>query len=231
MTTSGSFAFDPSVASFLDEAFERAGLDPISINERHIRSAKASLNYMFIEWVTQDGDALYRVANSSSTVAAATTYFSPPAGTVDLLDMVQNYNSSGTDIPISRASREDYLNTPLKTTTGRPVYYYVDMSNLNAPRVYLWPIPDATIIFTYDYMRWMNTVASMGETLDLQHPWLEAAVAGLAWRMAAKYNPDRVAMLKPLADNAYRIARRSGSGNSRVVIASYGFGTPRYRRR
>jgi hypothetical protein len=231
MTVSGSFSFDPSVASFLDEAFERAGIDPATITPAHIISAKRSLNLMFTEWVAIDGDALYRDANSQSTIISGASTFTLPAGGFDILDLVMAYNGETTDQPLGRWSRQDYLSLANKTQTGRPQNFYVDVSTLNTPTVKVWPVADATCIFTYDYMRTVQTIVGISETTDVQRLWLEAVASGLAMRIAMKYNVARLPMLMPMADRSYKIARRAGSGNSQVIISGRGFGSSARTRR
>lgn len=224
MTTSGSYTFDPTFANLLDEACERAGIDPASVTARHINSAKMSLSLMFTEWVIRDGDALYRIDEDAETVAASATYFALQAGSMDVVDLVLDYNSEGTDIPLARISRQDYLLLADKDQTGRPSMYYVDQSNLNAPRVYLWPVPDQECSFKVDVMRYVETAGRLSETLDVHRPWLDAVCAGLALRLAQKYKVERVALLEPLYEKAYAFARRAGSGNSQVTIIGRGFG-------
>lgn len=232
MATSGSYTFDPTFAQVLDESFERAGIDPSTISHRHIASAKMSINLLFVEWTAKDADVLYRVSQDTETVVAASTYFSPPTGTFDIDGLVLDYNSAGTDIPLARMSREDYLMLPDKEATGRPTQYYVDQSNLNAPRIYIWPVPAESCAFIYDCLRYVQTPGLLGETMDVHRPWLDAMMAGLAYRLAMKYSLARVALLKPIYDEAYAIARRAGSGNSQVMISGRSFGAPgRTRRR
>lgn len=224
MTTSGITAFDPSFAELLDEACERAGIDTATISERHIKSAKMSLSLMFTEWVVRDGDALYRLAQDTETVLPSVGSFTPQAGTMDLIDMVVEYNASGVDQPMTRRSREDYLNLPDKDEEGQPKFYYVDQSSLNAPLVRVWPIPDSECVFTFDCLRYMQTPGLLSETLDVHRPWLEAVSAGLALRLAEKYNLTRVQFLAAKAENAYLLARRAGSGASEIVLSGRSFG-------
>lgn len=231
MTTSGSYAFDPSFAALLDEAAERAGLDPQTLTHRHISSAKMSLNLMLTEWAAKDGDVLYRVATTTNTVSAAATTFALPTGALDIVDMVVEYNDSDEEVPMSRISRQDYLNIADKTLDGMPTKYYVDVATLNAPVVYLIPVPDQTCIFRYDYTRLVQTITGLAETFDVQRLWLEAVAAGLAERLAAKYNMARLSFLVPKAAESYALARRAGSGASQVTVSSRGFGSVRTRRR
>lgn len=231
MTTSGIYTFDPSVAALLDEALERAGIDPAKASGRHIRSAKMSLNLMFTQWAARDGDCAYRVDRLSSTVASGTNYFDPATGVFDIVDVVVEYNNSGTDIPMTRIGGQEYLNIADKTVTGQPAQYWVDQSNTSAPRVYLWPVPDATCDLTYDVMRYTMTVQTLADTLDINRLWFEAVASGLALRMAEKYNAARVSYLAPKAEEHYREARAGSKGRADVLIGARGFGHGMRRRR
>jgi hypothetical protein len=230
MATSGSFTFDPSFAALLDEAAERAGIDPSTLTQRHINSAKMSLNLMFVEWTTLDGDAIYRVDNGTVAAVSGTDTFTLPAGGIDIIDLVYDYGNDGDDEVITRITREEFLKITDKTTTGEPTQFYVDQSNLNAPFVQVWPIPDADITWTFDYMRHVETVGALTETMDVHRPWLEAVTCGLALRLAEKYNLQRVPHLEAKYMTSYKIARRAGSGNSRVILSGRGFGSTRTRR-
>lgn len=230
MATSGSYDFDPTFATMLDEAMERAGINPASSNHQHIKSAKMALNFMFNQWQIADSDVLYRIATSSATLSAGTSSFALASGAYDIIDAVIDRGNDGSDTPFARASRQDFLNVVDKDLQGVPYMYYVDHSTLNTPTAHVYPVPSTTVVVRYDYMRYVQTVGSLSETLDLHRPWLEAAVSGLAAAMALKFNIERYALLKPLADEAYRIAKRAGSGNSRVIITGRGFGRTRTRR-
>lgn len=227
MTTSGTTAFDPTFASLVDEAFERAGIDPSIITHRHIASAKMSMNLMLTEWAAKDGDALFRVAQATQTVSPPTSSFALPSGAVDINgdDVVMTYSGGSSEASLPRSSRQDYLNIADKTATGRPTLFYVDHATLNTPTVVLWPVPDATCVLRYDYMRRSQTVNGLSETIDVQVLWLDAVAAGLAARLAAKYNVDRLPILIPLASEAYKTARRAGSGNTKVTISGRGYGS------
>ncbi len=231
MTTSSSYTFDPSFAALLDEALERAGIDPSKVSGRHIKSAKMSLNLMFADWAAADGDAIYRVDHLTTTVASGTDNFSVASGVFDVLDITIAYGTSTTEVPVGRISRQEYLNIPNKTTTGQPSLYYVDQSTINAPVVYFWPVPAASTAVSYDCMRFTQTVLSLSETLDINRQWLDAVAAGLALRLAKKYNPNRAALLEGDYGLAYRRARTAFKGRSQITISANGFGSGMRRRR
>lgn len=230
MATSGSYTFDPSFASLLDEAAERAGIDPATLSHRHINSARTSLNLMFTAWQARDGDPVYKVETASATMTSGDDDFTLTTGAYDILEAVIDVGGSGSDTPMQRVSRNEFLNLSDKDASGSPHLFYVDHGTLNTPTCFVWPVPDASVTITYDYVRFTQTVGSLAETLDVQRLWLDAAAAGLALRLAEKYNIQRVGYLKPVAEEAYQIARRAGSGNSRVTISARGFGRARTRR-
>ncbi len=232
MTTSGSYQFDPTFAAILDEAFERAGMSPAAISHVHIKSAKMSLNLMLSQWAARDSNVVYRIKAGSSTVSSGTNYFTLDTGMMDVTDVVMEYNSSGYDSTLAQISRQDWIELPNKDVTGEPTQYYLDRAvSLNAPRVYLWPTPDATCVFTYDGLRRHQTVTALSETIDVENAWLEAVASGLAQRIAEKYNVGRLPILVPRANEAYRDARATSGGSSHVIISGRGFGTARTRRR
>ncbi len=231
MTTSGSYIFDPTFAAILDEAAERAGMDPSKLDARHIRSAKMSLNLMFSDWATRDGDAAYRVDRLTTSVSAGAGYFDPASGVIDILDMVIAYDGGPTDTPMVRISAQDYLEIPNKSEAGQPAQFYVDHGTQNAPRVYLWPVPDAVCDFTYDCMRHTQIVRSLADTMDINRLWMDAVASGLALRLAEKYNQARVPQLMGAAGSAYASSLKSSKGRSGVVIGVRGFGSPMRRRR
>jgi hypothetical protein len=45
-----------------------------------------------------------------------------------------------------------------------------------------------------------------GEKVEIPYLWMEAFAYGLAHRLATIWSPDKVMMLKPMADESYAIA-------------------------
>jgi hypothetical protein len=55
-----------------------------------------------------------------------------------------------------------------------------------------------------------------GQNVEIPYLWMEAFAYGLALRLAMIWAPDKVALLKPLADEAYQIA-----ADQNIETASY----------
>jgi hypothetical protein len=230
MATSGTYGFNPTVATFLDEAAERCGMDPSALSHRHIISAMRSLNFLLTEWATEDADMPYRIDQETVAVVADTHSYALAAGSIDTLDVVfARGDTQG--IELSRISRQDYLLIPDKTVRGTPTQYYIDHAlTLNTPTIVMWPIPDAAGTLTLDRMRWSEDVTAIGQTVDAHRSWFEAIAAGLAARLAEKYAPDRADRLDGKAREKHHIAKFENRSRAVVVVAGRGFGGSRRRR-
>jgi len=51
-----------------------------------------------------------------------------------------------------------------------------------------------------------DSAFSNGQTVEIPYLWLEAFAYGLALRLAQIWNPNAMAMIKPMADESYQIA-------------------------
>lgn len=106
-------------------------------------------------------------------------------------------------LPISRT---EYASYPNKEQQGFPTTYWQD--RLLSGSVTLWPVPDGTqtALSYYQVTQIEDADFSSGQTLSLPVYFMEAFAFALAQRLAMIWAPDKVVMLKPLADEAYQIA-------------------------
>ena len=82
--------------------------------------------------------------------------------------------------------------------------------DLATQSITVWPTPENSTDDIVGYrMRRLQDVTGAAQTLDLPYHWFEAFAAGLAWRLAVKFTPGKVGVLKPLADEAFAEAKRS----------------------
>ena len=70
MTTSGSSDFTPDVAEFIEEAFERCGLQDRTGYQ--LKAARRSLNLLLAEWSNR-GLNLWTIQKQTAALAASTT--------------------------------------------------------------------------------------------------------------------------------------------------------------
>ena len=128
MATSGSTDFEPNVAEFVEEAFERCGLELRTGYD--LKTAKRSINLMLAEWANR-GLNQWTIEQATTTVIEGTTDYNLNANIIDILDVVCRRTVSGTqtDISMDRLSRSEYINIPNKDTKARPSQFFFNKQN------------------------------------------------------------------------------------------------------
>ena len=190
MTVSGSKDFELDVADYIEEAFERCGLEVRTGYD--LKTAKRSLNLLFADWANR-GLNQWTIAQRSFTVTSGDGDESLGADVIDILSLV--VRRDGTDFSLSRISRDEYLSIPTKTTTGRSTQFFVDRQ-IN-PVLKLWPLPDnSTDVVLYDALIRIDDADIYTNTTQVPFRFYPALAAGLAYYIALKRAPDRVQMLK-----------------------------------
>jgi len=135
--------------------------------------------------------------------------YSVPSNNIVMLDTYIE-TDNGTGPPIDRIilpiSRTEYASYPNKEQQGFPTTYWQD--RLISGTVTLWPVPDGTqtSLKYYQVCQIDDSEFSSGQTVNIPVYFLEAFAYGLAQRLAMIWAPDRIPMIKPLADEAYQIA-------------------------
>lgn len=209
MTTSGTAAWNPDFSEIIEDAFERANLEIRTGYD--IKTARRSLNFIFQEWANK-GINMWTIEEGTQVLTDGVATYTLPADTVDLMEHVIRTTQGGQpqDINISRISVSVYSTIPNKTQQGRPVQIYIQ--RLNTPQFTVWPVPDNAYIYTLKYwrLRRIQDVGNNGDlTADMPFRFVPAITAALAYHIALKrpdVAPDRVQMLKMLADEAYQLA-------------------------
>ncbi len=190
MTVSGSKDFELDVADYIEEAFERCGLEVRTGYD--LKTAKRSLNLMFADWANR-GLNQWTIAQRNFTVTENDGDVDLGTDVIDILSLV--VRRDGTDYALDRISRDEYLNIPTKSTTGRPTQFFVDRQ-IN-PVLKMWPLPDnSTDVVIYNALVRMDDADNYVNTLQLPFRFYPALAAGLAYYMSIKRAPDRLQMLK-----------------------------------
>ena len=270
MAVSGSKDFEPDVAEYIEEAFERCGLELRTGYDA--KTARRSLNFLFADWanrglnrwtISQEtqtfakdiieyplGTVTLTVGASASftisetitggtsgatasvitkptgttftitipsgtfvasetitggTSGATTTVSSAPSlvnpqSSIDILSAVVRRDNQ--DISVQRLSRDDYLTVPNKTTTGRPVQYYVDRQ-IN-PVIKVWPAPEnSTDQLIYDRLVRIDDADTSINTVEVPFRFYTCLAAGLAYYISLKRAPDRIQVLKAIYEEEF----------------------------
>tara|TARA_R100000908_G_C3743436_1_gene139366 strand:- start:1 stop:696 length:696 start_codon:yes stop_codon:yes gene_type:complete len=209
MALSASKDFELDVADYVEEAFERCGLELRTGYD--LKSATRSLNLMLAEWANR-GLNQWTINQKSIDMVVGTTNYTidavNPTATIDVLDVFIRETIGGdtVDVPVSRLSRSEYANLSTKTTTGKPNQYFIDKQI--SPTVTVWPSPDknSTYALKLNVLTRMDDADVGANTLELPFRFYPCLSAGLAYYMALKRAPDKVAMLKQLYEEEFERA-------------------------
>ena len=227
MTTSGTYLFNPDLAELVDEAMERARIDPAHVTARHILSARRSMRFILANWATKDYHN-FRIVNESFTVVesqgvytAGTDFDITDTNLIDILDMT--LTRSGVDTPVTFCSRQDYLNIPEKTTEGRSDRCFVDKQRDGLVFTF-WPVPEnSTDIITFNGVRKFEDSDTAADTADIPYYMYDAFAYAIAFRLAEKYAPPELeSTLYQKAEIAFRDAQNAvrERGDVRIVPES-----------
>jgi len=200
MTVSGSTDFELDVAEYIEEAFERCGLEARTGYD--LRTAKRSLNLMFADWANR-GLNQWTIKQRTITVTESDGEYELDGDVIDILSVV--VRRSGTDYAIDRISRDEYLAIPTKNTEGRPTQFFVDRQIV--PNLKIWPTPDnSTDVLVYDCLTRIDDADAQVNTIDVPFRFYPCLSAGLAYYIALKRAPERVQMLKAVYEEEMRRA-------------------------
>lgn len=207
MALSGTYNFNPSLGEITLYAYNLCGIRGTALLQEHMESARMAANMMLGRW-SSDGVNLWTVDKQSVPLIAGQATYIVPNNTIVMLDtyIVTSNGGMATNRIIMPISRTEYASYPNPESQGFPTTFWFD--RLLSPTVTLWPVPDGTQT-SLDYYRVrqiQDSNFSDGQQVELPYYFLEAFAYGLAQRLALIWAPEKVQMLKPLADESYQIA-------------------------
>lgn len=200
MTTSGSTNFELDVSDYVEEAFERCGLEVRTGYD--LKTARRSLNLMLAEWANR-GLNQWTIVERTQTMTDGTSAYSLGTDVIDILSAV--VRRSSTDFALERISRDSYQNIPKKSTEGRPSQFFLDRQI--TPSLKVWPTPEnSTDVIHYNALTRMDDADSATNTLEVPFRFYPCLAAGLAYYISMKRAPDRIQLLKAVYEEEFERA-------------------------
>jgi len=220
MATSGTYAYNPSLGEITLYAFNLCGVRNTALLQEHMESARMSANMLLGRWSSQ-GVNLWCVDLETIPLVQGTSTYAVPSNTIVMLDayVVQNTGGAAINRLILPISRSEYASYPNPQQQGFPTTYWFD--RLLSPTVTLWPVPDGgeTSFNYYRVRQIQDSNFANGQQVEIPYYFMEAFAFGLAQRLAMIWAPDKVALLKPLADESYDIASRQNIETAQQYIS------------
>mgnify|MGYP001059058898 FL=1 len=216
MTTSGSTDFELAVDDYIEEAFERCGLEVRTGYD--LKTAKRSLNLLFADWANR-GLNQWTIAQRTLALTQGTNAYSLGTDVIDVLSVVARRDS--VDYSLQRVSRDDFLNIPTKSTQGRPSQFFLDRQV--TPSLKMYPTPEnSTDTIVYNALTRIEDADTMTNTVEVPFRFYPCLAAGLAYYIAIKRAPDRVQLLKAVYEEEFDRARTEDRDRSSFNV------TPQY---
>jgi len=225
MATSGSRDFQPDVGEWIEEAYERCGLELRTAYDA--RTARRSLNILFADWANR-GLNQWTISNVDQTLTEGTDSYSLNDYVIDVLDVVlrRTVNDVATDYQMNQVGRAEYWNIPTKSTKARPTQWFLDKQV--TPKIYVWPAPEnSTDVIKMNQL--LRIEDADGSVNDLQMPFrfYPALVAGLAFYLSQKRAPERMESLKSLYEDEFARALAQDESRAPLMVKpnmrSYGY--------
>ena len=219
MATSGTTAFDLDIDDIIEESYERCAVRTNS--GRDLKSARRSLNILFSEWSNR-GIHLWKVTLNNQELTSGTATYTAPTNTSDVLEAYIS-SSSGTtsstsDIALTKISRSDYAAKNNKGATGQPSEYYVDRQT--TPTITLYQTPNAS---TYTHLKFytvkrIEDAGAYTNQSDIAFRFIPCMVAGLAYYLSMKVNPQLVQQNKMIYEDELKRALDEDGQRTSVYI-------------
>ena len=216
MATSSSTDFELDVTGYIEEAFERCGLEVRTGYD--LKTAKRSLNLMLAEWANR-GLNQWTIEQRSQALTEGDGEYTLGTDIIDILSVV--VRRSNTDYALIRLSRDEYLTIPDKTTESRPNQFFLDRHV--TPNLKIWPLPEnSTDVLHYDALTRIQDADTYINTMEVPFRFYPCLAAGLAYYLAVKRAPDRVQLLKAIYEEAFeRAATEDRDRSSFNVVPSF----------
>tara|TARA_Y100000592_G_scaffold5684_1_gene8219 strand:+ start:67 stop:735 length:669 start_codon:yes stop_codon:yes gene_type:complete len=200
MTTSSSTDFNLDVAEYIEEAFERCGLEAKTGYD--LQTARRSMNIMLAEWANR-GLNQWTIEQRTQALTANDSEYSLSTDIIDILSLVVRRDN--TDFSMTRISRDTFLNLPNKTSTSRPTQYFLDRQI--TPNLKLYPTPEnSTDVIVFDALTRIQDADTQVNTMEIPFRFIPCLTAGLAYYIAMKRAPDRIQLLKSVYEEEFERA-------------------------
>ncbi|MGL5733299.1 MAG: hypothetical protein ACRCYS_00415 [Beijerinckiaceae bacterium] len=233
MAVSGSTDFKLTAGDVVEEARRKIGVfaDDEPMTAQELQTGLRALNMMLKTWQadgvtgwTDDDGELPLVAGDGEYLFGTGGNFVTVPLEITNMRIVRN----GSEIQMTRLSREEYLMLPNKTTQGYPTQFYYKRER-SGGKLYVWPLSaTAGDVVKFSYRRVIMDLDLAPDDFDLPQEWQEAVVYGLAERLAENYGlsaspQGQIVMAK--AAKAYAIVKGfdAAEGGGSIFIHPMGY--------
>lgn len=220
MTTSGTYLADMSVGEVLIEGFSRCGVRRTSLLAEHIQDGRQAIK-LAMSKISVLVPNLWAYEQQTVALVAGTTTYTLPSRSLMILSCFIRTGSgeSAQDRIVAPVSTVEYSSFPNKAQRGYPSVFW--LNRVAPPTISFYLTPDNAQTYTA-YLQITRQLqdanVASGETPDVPFRFLDALCADVAHRLSRVYAPDKEALRKQDAADAWAIAATNDIENVPLVI-------------
>lgn len=221
MALSGTYTFNPAASDLVLNAYSRIQLRATELVTEHLTRAEQEFNLLMVEWSNRQVNLWTSQLGSLSLASGTATYTLPEEMVTILIAYISTDDGAGNvqDRVITPLSTTDYASLPNKLQEAYPTSYWFNRQI--DPTITMWPVPDdqATYTLKYRYVRQVqDVVVPRGIQIDAPYRLLDAAVSGLAYRLAMHFKPELKEDRLKDYDRAWAIAATQDTENVNFFV-------------
>lgn len=181
-----------------------------------MRSARRSINLLFADWANR-GVNLWTISERTQLLTYNVGAYDLNPTTNDIVDVIEQVCQipPGTGpgpirLNMSRVSISTQATRTNPSVQGRPTEVWYDRG-VNGVTAHVWPLPGTGGPYTlvYTVLRRMDDAGAYTNTADMPFRFLPAFIAGLAFYIAQKKQPDNVQLLTRLENDYEKVWLRA----------------------
>jgi hypothetical protein len=205
MATTGTYAFNPSAADVVLNAFGMIGKRRTQIDYEMLEDAGFQAQMVGVDFTNRNPNRWQMATVSIPLTAATPTYTLDPQVVAVSFVAIDTVAAPVQTRALGIMSATDYAAQPNKTEAGPPTSYFFSLLT-PAPTLTFWPVqPDAGVYVAkvQVFKQQQDVRLDGGYTLDAPYRFLDAYTFGLAARLAIFYPDPKRPTLAADLNSAY----------------------------
>lgn len=194
MTTTGTYAFNPSAADVVLNAYGMIGLRRAALNTEHFENAAYAAQMVGVDFTNRNPNMWALQTLEISLVEDVKEYNLQPETVAVAVTYIDTDDAGSPQTRVlGPLSSTDYASISNKEQNGVPTSYFFNLKS-PTPSLTLWPVPAATPVYTMrvqTYRQQQDFSVRSGLTPDAPYRFLDALTFGIAARLAVYYPPEK----------------------------------------
>jgi hypothetical protein len=219
VATSQTYLWSPPFNDLIIAAYGRCQIRRTALTPDHLRDAAMAANLMQADWANEQVNLWTVDLQTIPLVPGKATYDVDPTTIMIMGSYISTGNDPQKDRIVTSIDRDTYASYPNKETPGSPTVYWYNAQRL--PTITLWQPPDDAEprwLRFYRARQMQDAVLPDDIQAEVPYRFLEAYVAGLAFKLAELYAPARMEELAAAAKAKFDRAKQRDVENAPLKI-------------